>query len=71
MMGFMIYFEICVYLRFLRFFEKLRFLRFFEKWSELGKMGKNGGKWGKKAEPESPLLYYYWDFNNPKLLLFL
>ena len=44
MMGFMIYFEICVYLRFLRFFEKLRFLRFFEKWSELGKMGENGVK---------------------------
>ena len=36
----------------------LRCLREFEKWSEVEKIGKNRGKLGKIAVPESPFIYY-------------
>ena len=36
----------------------LRFLREFEKWSGVEKIGKNRGKWGKIAVPESPFIHY-------------
>ena len=38
----------------------LRFLRDLKKWSWLGKIGKNGQKWGKMAAPESPFIHYYY-----------
>ena len=36
----------------------LRCLRNFEKWSKVEKIGKNGGKWGKIAAPESAYIHY-------------